>query len=273
MVRHQIQPVWKERYKNISKDFDEIIIPDTVEHLSQDEEWFEFVSMGNKERIRIHDYPRVYGIPGAYEELVYNKLKCCSPSYVVNLLEGVVDEYGEKIEDMRVLDLGSGNGMVGDELASRGIRTILGIDLIPEAKDAALRDRPGIYSDYIVADLTDLSPNYETTIREAKLDCITVVAALGFGMPPYAFLKALGLIETPSWLGLSINENFLKYDETSGFNKLIRFLSREEYIGIYAYRRYKHRLSVSGEPIYYVAIAARKIRSIPNQLFKKWKNM
>ena len=185
----------------------------------------------------------------------------------------MIEENGDEIEDQKVLDVGAGNGMVGDELSTRGVEHMIGVDLIPEAKDATLRDRPGLYDDYFVADLTDFPKENEEKIRKADLNCMTTVAALGFGdIPPLAFLKALELIQTPGWMAFNINENFIKDDETSGFNRLIRFLSREEYILIHAYRRYRHRLSVTGDPLYYVVMIAKKIKPIPDSLLEEWKD-
>lgn len=195
-------PVWRKRYKSIPRKFDELKLPRMKERLSQDREWCVIKENGQERKIRLHDYDRIYRIPGAYEEIFYQTLQCCSPSYVVNLLQSVITESGDDITGLRVLDVGAGNGMVGDELAGRGVEQMIGIDLIPEAKEAALRDRPGIYSDYFIADLTDFPGEYESKIRESKLNCMTTVAALGFGdIPPPAFLKALEMLETPhGWL-------------------------------------------------------------------------
>jgi len=265
--------VWKDRYEKIDRNFDSVRMPDLDERLPQDEEWCEITVDGEKKRVRFHDYGELYEVPGVYEEVFYSKLKCCSPSYVVNLLQSVIEEGGENIEDQKVLDVGAGNGMVGDELATRGVEHMIGVDLIPEAREATLRDRPGLYDDYFVADLTDFPKENEDKIRKAELNCMTTVAALGFGdIPPLAFLKAMELIQTPGWMAFNINENFIKDDETSGFNRLIRFLSREEYILIHAYRRYRHRLSVSGDPLYYVVMIAKKIKPIPDALLDDWKD-
>ena len=62
----------------------------------------------------------------------------------------------ETAAKLRVLDVGAGNGMVGEELDRMGARHIVGVDIIPEAKEAAERDRPGVYDDYFVVDLTDV---------------------------------------------------------------------------------------------------------------------
>jgi predicted TPR repeat methyltransferase len=166
-----------------------------------------------------------------------------------------------------VLDLGAGNGMVGEELHARGARTLVGADIIGEAREATLRDRPEIYKDYVVADFTDLDERIEERLRKYNFNCVTSVAALGFGdIPPKAFLKAADLCDTPGWLAFNIKEGFLAERDSSGFCKLIRQLAREEVIQIQAYYRYRHRLSATGEPLHYVAMVARKLRDVPDEL-------
>jgi predicted TPR repeat methyltransferase len=185
----------------------------------------------------------------------------------VELLEDVMEEFGDDVEGMRVLDVGAGNGMVADELAARGADELVGIDIVPEARTAADRDRPGLYEDYLVTDLTDLPEHEEEILRARKFDCMSCVAALGFGdIPAAAFAKAVDLIETPGWLAFNIKESFLSEGDETGFARLIRELSRREIIQIQAYRRYCHRISVTGDPLHYVAVIARKLRDLPDDI-------
>ena len=58
--------------------------------------------------------------------------------------------------------------MVGEQLAAVGIDSIVGLDLLPEARDAALRDRPGLYEDYFAGDVTDLDPRRPPRARGAR---------------------------------------------------------------------------------------------------------
>ena len=60
-----------------------------------------------------------------------------------------------------MLDIGAGNGMVGEQLVDMGAEQVGGVDIIEEAAQALERDRPGIYKDYDVADLTNLPPMVE----------------------------------------------------------------------------------------------------------------
>lgn len=270
MVEPIAMPRWRKRLEEIPCHVDAIHLPEEDNaRISQDQEWCEVLMGGHRRRIRFHDYGKIYSIPGLYERLFYDRLKCCSPSRVVRLLAGVIPDLGIHPGSLKVLDLGAGNGMVGDELRSLGVNKIIGIDIIPEAKKATLRDRPGVYQDYLVADMTNLRPSDEETLRHQRCNCLSTVAALGFSdVPPAAFATALSMIETPGLLAFNIKEDFLKEKDSTGFTRLIRRLSREEILQIQAYRRYRHRLSMTGRPLYYVAMVAKKLEEVPPQLIE-----
>ncbi len=238
----------------------------SVNGLNQDEEFCE-VQLGETwQKIRFHDYHEVFAVPGLYEALFYTRLKCCSPLRVASLLDEVLSDFPHRGGEMRVLDVGAGNGMMGQEMRGIGATRIVGVDIIPEAKTATDRDRPGVYDDYLIADLTALSPEHGARLQEAKLNCLTCVAALGFGdIPPQAFATAYNHIDEKGWLAFTIKENFLDADcDVSGFSGLVRRLRSERMIEVQAYRRYRHRLSMSGKPLHYVAMVATKRKHMPD---------
>lgn len=242
--------------------------PDAEDLLDQDEEWCQVQIDGRWRRIRFHDYDEIYPVPGLYEALFYKSLKCCSPSRVAGMLDDVLTDWPITTDDLRVLDLGAGNGMVGEQLRGLGVPAVIGADLIPEARDAALRDRPEVYDDYIVGDITEITFDEERRIRDAGLNTLACVAALGYGdIPPAAFIAAANLVETPGWLVFNIKESFLDdAGDTSGFSGLISRLMRDGIIKMQAYRRYRHRYSMQGEPLHYVAVIATKEQEIPVEL-------
>ncbi|HEX8935282.1 MAG TPA: methyltransferase domain-containing protein [Pseudonocardiaceae bacterium] len=244
----------------------EVLLPE-VEHdldLDQDEEWCEVLVDGGQRRIRFHDYHEIYNIPGLYERLFYDTLKCASPRVIRNQLAQVLAERGTEPSELRVLDVGAGNGIVGEELRELGAGTIFGVDIIEEAAAAAHRDRPGVYDRYLVADLTDLAPDQRATLAEADINTMTTVAALGFDdMPPHAFASAYNFVSTPGLAAFTIKEDFVASRDLSGFSKLIARMLDEKVIRPLAEQRYRHRLSVRGEPLYYVGYVAEKVRDIP----------
>jgi SAM-dependent methyltransferase len=263
-------PQWRRRLARIRSQVDEISIPQVASReMPQDSEWCDVVVAGKRRHIRFHDYDEIYRIPGLYEKLFYEKLGCCSPSRVVQLLEELLVDFGDDPRGLRVLDLGAGNGMVGDELHARQVQKIVGIDLLREAKEAASRDRPEVYHNYLAVDLADLPKEVEENLRGQRFNCLITVAALGFNdVPPAAFIKALDLVETRSWVALTIKEDFLREQDDSGFATLIRQLNRDEIIQIQAYRRFRHRFSITGEPLYYIAMISRKLAELPEALLQ-----
>lgn len=240
--------------------------PIDSDDLDQDQEWCEVRIEGEEHwtRYRFHDYHQIYQTPGLYEAIFYQCLKCCSPYRVVHLLNEVLIDDPHSVEDLRILDLGAGNGMVGQELRNIGVQRLVGVDIIPEAMEATHRDRPGVYDDYFIADMTNLDDATRNQLRETDPNCLTTVAALGYGdIPAEAFIEAYNLIDTPGWLAFNIKQDFLDdMDDDTGFAGLIRKLMRKQYIEVHAYRRYCHRLSIHGEPLFYVAMVARKLKPI-----------
>ena len=55
----------------------------------------------------------------------------------------------------------------------------------------------------------------------------------------------------------------LSGDDSSGFSRLIDKAIDDGALELKAERRYRHRLSLSGEPLYYVAMVAEKAHDLP----------
>ncbi len=242
--------------------------PESREGLDQDSEWCTVTRDGETRRIRFHDYHEIYEIPGLYEHLFYDRLECNSPVVVRGLLEQELRRDGFDPEKLSVLDLGAGNGMVGEQLAEMGAGTIVGVDLIEEAAAATERDRPGVYDDYVVADLTALPAEARATLESYDFNALVTVAALGFGdIPPRAFAEAYNLVAPGGWVVFNIKEHFLDGGaDQSGFSRLIARMVETGVAEQLAEKSYRHRLSTSGKPLNYVAIVARKNDHISEEL-------
>jgi predicted TPR repeat methyltransferase len=232
--------------------------------LDQDEEWCEIETPdGERRRIRFHDYASIYGVPGLYERLFAEQLDCQSPRVVADLLGGELRDAGLRPERLTALDFGAGNGMVGERLDELTIGSIIGVDLLPEARDAAHRDRPGVYENYYALDLTQLAPESRRDLMRHDFDLMTCVAALGFGdIPPLAFGEAFNLVGSPGWIAFNIRDRFLQ-EESTGFGSLIARMFRDGVLEERTRTRYTHRISVAGEALEYVAIIAQKHADLP----------
>ena len=138
--------------------------------------------------------------PRPLRAAVLRRARLRSPRTVRELLEARLPERGLAPEDLVVLDVGAGNGMVGEQLSDLGASRIVGIDILPEAAQAAERDRPGVYDDYKVIDLIDPPPGDDAELSGIPFTCLTSVAALGFDdMPPEAFEQAFGYSSRAGW--------------------------------------------------------------------------
>jgi SAM-dependent methyltransferase len=237
--------------------------------LDQDEAYFYLQGSGGQRRIRFHDYDEIYQVQGLYEQVFYDRLKCTSPVKVATILESAVKQSQDNFTELRVLDLGAGNGMMGEALKEHGVSRLIGIDIIPEAYEAAVRDRPGLYDAYYVEDFTTLDEEKREDIASWQCDCMVTVAALGFGdIPTNAFIEAFNIITAEGWVAFNIKETFFDKSDKTGFSSMIRELIFSEYLHIYHIERYKHRLSIEGEPLYYFAIAGRKNADVPSEFLE-----
>ena len=236
---------------------------------NQDEVYFYLQGSGGDRKIRFHDYDEIYQIEGLYEQIFYDRLKCVSPAKVASLLESAVKQYQNNFSELRILDLGAGNGMMGEELKKQGVSRLVGVDIIPEAYDATIRDRPGIYDAYYVEDFTELDDEKREEISSWQCDCMVTVAALGFGdIPAKAFLEAFNIVKSEAWVAFNIKDTFFDVSDESGFSKLIRELIFSKYLEISCIERYKHRLSIEGEPLYYFAITGWKTSDVPDEFLE-----
>ena len=243
--------------------------PESAETLPQDEVFFHLSEGGDRVRLRFHDYASIYDRPGLYEQLFYDRLKCTSPSRVGDILRKTVEDNGQDATALRVLDLGAGNGMMGEVLKRTGVSRLVGVDIIPEARDACLRDRPGMYDEYYVADFTDLDQETCEEIDDWQIDCLTSVAALGFGdIPQRAFTQALDFVKPGGWVAFNIKESFLESSDSTGFSKLVRALLFSSSVEVHHIERYWHRLSMEGNPLNYFALVLRKKEPLPASLLE-----
>jgi hypothetical protein len=152
---------------------------------------------GRTEELRLHDYERLYALPGVYEQIVQDRLGCRSPAELAGMLAGAADALDWERDGVRVLDIAAGNGVSGEALAAAGLRPVLGTDIVPSAREAALRDRPAVYDQYLILDLLALTDGERTAVRALDanaLSCVAPVGERGSELPPEALVAAAGLL-------------------------------------------------------------------------------
>jgi len=236
-----------------------VVYPDDACKLDQNEEYFTVVTDDGPQRLRIHDYDKVYKVPGLYEEVVYDHLKCDSPRMICTLLEQEINATGGPNGELRALDFGAGNGIAGECLADKfDCKALVGLDIIPEARDAAHRDRPEIYDAYYAMDLSEPSDKDLQALDKWSFNVLLTVAALGYGdIPTQGFINAFNLVEKDGWIAFNIKDRFMSDEDDTGYHDTLNAMMGDSLEAL-KIRHYCHRQSMSGDPLHYYAVVGRK---------------
>jgi hypothetical protein len=205
---------------------------------------------GRVEEVRLHDYERLYALPGVYEAIVQDRLGCRSPAQLAAMLGEAVDRLGSERDATRVLDIAAGNGVSGEALAAAGLHPVLGTDIVPSAREAALRDRPGLYDQYLTLDLLALSDGEHaqlSALHANALSCVAPVGVHGSELPPDALVAAAGLL-TPDALVVYMHDPHRGLPDAITAEVWAAGLGAGTQAQELERRRYVHRHTVNGDP-------------------------
>jgi len=215
----------------------------------------EYVGLRNgsaEELVHLHDYERIYEVPGLYEHIVQGLLRCRSPQTAIDGLADVLDRLGLDPGELVLLDLGAGTGIVGELARGMGVGTLIGVDALEAACAACLRDRPGIYRDYLVGDLAAAPPDLLARLRFHRPSALISAGAFGgTHAPPAALRSALALLPPGAPVVFTIDERWMQTDGPGGFRGAVSRLLASGGLRLVRRSRFQHRLSTTEEPIYY----------------------
>lgn len=212
---------------------------------------------GGEEIVHLHDYDRIYNVPGLYEQIVQGLLRCRSPQVATRGLAHALDRFELDPAETVLLDLGAGTGIVGELASGLGVSTLIAVDARESARAACLRDRPGTYRDYLVGDLAD--PAAQLLLRVRRHRPTALISAGAFGgthAPPAALLNALALLPTGAPVVFTIDERWMQTDGPGGFRAVVSQLLASGGLRLLRRSRFQHRLSTTGNPIHYDLIVA-----------------
>ena len=197
---------------------------------------------------RLHDYDELYALPGVYEQIVSERLACTSPQQLARMLGDACDGLRWARAGMRVLDLAAGNGVSGETLAAEGMRPVLGTDIVPAAREAALRDRPGLYREYLTLDLLDLTGPERSALIAAHANALSCVAPVGehpSQLPPAVLTTAARMLSADALVVYMHDPALGVPDPITAELWAACGVARADEL---SRTRYVHRRTVSGEP-------------------------
>jgi SAM-dependent methyltransferase len=212
----------------------------------------EYVALGDHDVVHLHDYTRIYAVPGLYEHVVQGQLQCRSPQVAA---EGFLRALArERLEpsSITVLDVGAGTGLVGELLLRAGVKRVVGVDPLPAALTACQRDRPGVYASYLIGDLACGDAEPCITLREHGLGGLVSAGAFGgTHAPPAALVNALAVLPPGAPVVLTIDERWMDASEPDGFGVEIERLVDHGDLELVERTRFRHRITTGGKPIFY----------------------
>jgi hypothetical protein len=206
----------------------------------------------DEEIVHLHDYERLYRVPGLYERIVQGLLQCSSPRVAADGLTEALGRLGLDPAGVVLFDLGAGTGIVGELAAAGGVSTIVGVDALEAARTACLRDRPGIYQDYLIGNLAAPAPDLlERLRRHGPTALVSAGAFGGTHAPPAALLTALDLLPSGAPVVFTIDERWMHTDEPDTFGSALARLLSTGPLRPLRRTHFQHRVTTTGAPIYY----------------------
>ena len=211
----------------------------------------------DEEIVHLHDYERIYGVPRLYEHIVQDLLECRSPQAAVDGLARALTRLGKDPAEIVLLDLGAGTGIVGELAGELGVGTLVGVDSLEAARAACLRDRAGVYHDYLVGDLAAPSPALRARLRCHRPTALISAGAFGgTHAPPAVLQNALALLPAGCPVVFTIDERWMQSDGPGGFRTPVTQLLASGQLRLLERSRFRHRLSTAGDPIHYELFVA-----------------
>lgn len=218
----------------------------------------EYVVLGDREIVHLHDYTRIYAVPGLYEHVVQEQLQCRSPQVAAEGFLRAVAGARLQPSSLTVLDVGAGTGLVGELLLRGGVTRMVGVDALPAARAASVRDRPGVYSAYLIGDLASGDSTLLADLREHGAGGLVSAGAFGgTHAPPSALVNALALLPPGAPVALTIDERWMDASDPDGFGFAVQRLMDQGDLEVVERTRFRHRITTTGEPVFYELLVGR----------------
>ena len=142
---------------------------------------------------------------------------------------------------------------------------MLGTDIVDAARDAALRDRPGVYDAYETLDLLALTDEQQRNIAALSANALSCVAPVGMGsqqLPPLALIAAVRLLAADALIAYIHDPTVGEPDSVTPelfaqqLGDGVRTVQLER-------RRYTHRRTVGGRAYEMDGVVVRVTRDGP----------
>jgi SAM-dependent methyltransferase len=211
----------------------------------------EYIGLSDHEVVHLHDYTRIYAVPGLYEHVVQDRLRCRSPQVAAAGFLRAATRLGLEPGALAVLDVGAGTGLVGELLRRGGVAQVIGVDALRAARVASLRDRPSVYADYVVGDFLRDGALREALRPYALGGLVSAGAFGGAHATPQALSNALAVLPSGAPVAFTIDERWMDASDPDGFGAAVEGLVAGGDLAVMERTPFQHRVTTTGEPISY----------------------
>jgi SAM-dependent methyltransferase len=234
--------------------------PLVLQSAYEPDEFCEVLINGEWRRFRVGDQRSLLEHPGLYEQLM-NQLECTTPQRAAAIFGEVLFDWFGSPSELRVLELGAGNGLMAAELRQLGAGAVMGIDHRPEASAAARRDRPWAYDYYLLGKLTARKASLRRNVAKFSPNCLVMLAGDADELiDASAFAAAWDVLPCNAWAIFSMSDTAPTDGRQAKFQQVLRELTEQGCIQMECYRRYVHRITMGGVPVCHVLFVARKLQ-------------
>jgi SAM-dependent methyltransferase len=217
----------------------------------------EYIALSEHETVHLHEYNRIYAVPGLYEHVVQERLRCTSPQVAAAGFLRAAATLGLEPGSMTVLDVGAGTGLVGELVRHGGVGQVVGVDALAAARAASLRDRPGAYADYVVGDFLRADELREALRPYALGGLVSAGAFGGTHATPRALRNALSVLRPGAPVAFTIDERWMDESDPDGFGAAVEQLVAGGRLTVLERTRFQHRVTTTGEPVFYQLVVGR----------------
>ncbi|MEU9875630.1 hypothetical protein [Streptomyces phaeochromogenes] len=217
----------------------------------------EYIALSEHETVHLHEYTRIYAVPGLYEHVVQERLRCTSPQVAAAGFLRAAATLGLEPDSMTVLDVGAGTGLVGELVRHGGVGRVVGVDALAAARAASLRDRPGVYAGYVVGDFLHADELREALRPYALGGLVSAGAFGGTHATPQALRNALAVLSSGAPVAFTIDERWMDASDPDGFGAAVEQLVADGRLDVLERTRFQHRVTTTGEPVFYQLVVGR----------------
>ncbi|MDV9179063.1 hypothetical protein R6V09_54200, partial [Streptomyces sp. W16] len=133
-----------------------------------------------------------------------------------------------------------------------------GVDALPAAREASLRDRPGVYADYVIGDFLRDDGTLREALRPYALGGLVSAGAFGgTHATPRALTNALALLPPGAPVAFTLDERWMDESDPEGFGAAVGRLVADGGLAVLERTRFQHRVTTTGEPIFYELVVGR----------------